>query len=78
MSRLPKLKIHSLSIPENKDEICDLEEARHRLDYGPKNIVLVEGQMVDSHEKLVQLASQEGYRDREFLEVVMLPFIAGG
>ena len=78
MSDLPKLKIRSLLGSEPKEDICDLEQAKQRLDYESETIVLVEGHMVNSHEKLVQVATQERYKDKEFLEVVLLPLIAGG
>ena len=78
MSNLPKLKISSLLGSEPKEDICDLEQAKQRLDYGSETIVLVEGHMVNSHEELIQLATQNRYKDRESLEVVLLPLIAGG
>lgn len=78
MSKLPKLKIQSPFGAENEGDICDLEQAKHRLDYGPETVVLADGQIVNSYEELVQLAAQERYKDKEFLEVVLLPLIAGG
>ena len=78
MSKLPKLKVQSLYGSGNEADICDLEQAKNRFDYGSEAIVLVEGQVVNSHEELVKLASQEKYKDKEFLEVVLLPFIVGG
>lgn len=78
MSKLPKLKVHSLSGSGPKDYIYDLEQAKHRLDYESNTIVLVEGHIVNSHEKLIQVATQDRYKDKEFLEVVLLSIIAGG
>jgi len=42
-------------------------------------MVMVEGSLVRSYEELVQIASQDDYRDREFLNVELLPmFVLGG
>ena len=77
MSRLPKLKIQS-PFGNNNEEICDLEQAKSRINYDAGTIVTVEGQVVSSHEGLVQMASRKQYRDREFLEVMIVPLIGGG
>ena len=73
MSKLPKLKVQSLFGSGNEPDICDLEQAKNRFDYGSETIVLVEGQVVNSHEELIELASQDQYKDKEFLEVVLSP-----
>ena len=78
MSKLPKLKVQSLFESGGDSGICDIEQTKHRFVYGTETIVMVEGQVVNSHEELVQLANQESYKDKEFLEVVLLPFIIGG
>ena len=78
MSSLPKLKVQSLLESDSKSDIYDLEQAKNHFDYESETIVLVEGQVVNSHEELVRLSTQEQYKDREFLEVVLLPFIDGG
>ncbi len=77
MPRLPKLKIQ-YPFGNNDNDLCDLEQAKNRIDYGAGNIVTVEEQVVSSHEGLVQLASMEQYRDKEFLEVMVVPLISGG
>jgi hypothetical protein len=78
MSKLPKLKVQSLFESGGDSDICEIEQAKHRFVYGTETIVMVEGQVVNSHEELVQLANQEPYKDKEFLEIVLLPFIIGG
>ncbi len=60
------------------EDICDLEHAKFRFDYGAQNLVMVEGQVVNSYEELLKLAGQDCYKEREFLEVVLLPQVAGG
>ncbi len=77
MSKLPKLKIR-LPFGNPSEDICDLEQAKYRFTYGGEIIVVVEGQVVNSYEQLVQLAAQDAYKDREFLEVELLPAIVGG
>jgi len=78
MSKLPKLKVQSPFGSGNEGDICNLEQARHRFDYGSESVVLVDGQVVNSYEELTQVVTQERYKDKEFLEVVLLPLIAGG
>ena len=78
MSKLPKLKIQSLYGSGDEADICDLEQAKSRFDYGSDTIIVVEGQVISSYDELVQLAAMEKYQDQEFLEVVLMPFIAGG
>ena len=78
MSELPKLKIQSLYGPGSEADICDIEQAKSRFDYGSDTIIVVEGQVVSSYDELVQLAANDKYKDQEFLEVVLMPFIAGG
>jgi len=70
VSELPKLKVKT--IPGYLEEIRDLEQAKDL----PFSDVLVfaEGYRVNSYEELVQLVAQDSYRDREFVEVVVLPF----
>ena len=76
MSKLPKLRIQAPF--ENINDLYNLEQAKSRIDYGAGTIVTVEGQVVSSHEGLVQMASRKQYRDREFLEVMIVPLIGGG
>ena len=55
------------------------EQAKYRFSYGDDVLVMVEGRLVMSYEELVQLASQNDYRDRELLEVdLLLTSIVGG
>ena len=78
MSKLPKLKI-KLPFGYPNEEICELEQAEYRFSYGGAAVVIVEGQVVNSHEELVRLATQDDFRDREFLEVVLVvDLVAGG
>ena len=77
MSKLPKLKVKRFFGYPNED-ICELEQAKYRLNYGGEVVVMVEGLVVTSHEELVQLATQDNYRNREFLEVVLIPELIGG
>jgi hypothetical protein len=78
MSKLPKLKVkRPFGYP--REEIRELEQAQYFLfSSGSGALVVVEGQVVNSYEELVQLAAQERYKDREFLEVVMAIQMGGG
>ena len=77
MSKLPKLKI-KLLFGYPSEDICELEQAKYRFTYGQEGLVVVEGQVVNSYEELVQLASRDDYKDKEFLEVELLPALIGG
>ena len=75
MSRLPKLKI-KLPLGYPSEDVCDLEQAKYRLNFDA-GIFLVEGQRVHSYDELVQLATQDKYKNKEFLEIELL-LIEGG
>ncbi len=80
MSKLPKLRVRSLLYGESKDEaeIDDLEQLRSRFAAGSDIIVVVEGRMVNSYDELARLIAQDEYKDKELLEVMLLPVIDGG
>jgi len=70
MSELPRLKVKR--IPGYSDEVRNLDQAKDL----PFSDVLIfaEGRRVNSYKELVQLATQDNYKGREFIEVVILPF----
>jgi hypothetical protein len=76
MSPLPKLKL-KLPFGDPNEEICELEQAKDSLNFDAV-IFLVEGQRVHSYDKLVQLATQDNYKNKEFIEVELLPLFEGG
>lgn len=80
MSNLPKLILmRAVEIWDNSAEIITLEEAKYRVDFDNYTLVVVEDKVVKSYDELVQLASQEPYKDREFLNVTLiLDFPDGG
>ena len=82
MSPLPKLRI-KIPFGDPNEAICYLEQARYRFHYGHAGdeggvLVTVEVQVINSDEELVQLANREEYKDREFLNVELLPAISAG
>jgi hypothetical protein len=77
IQKLPKLKI-KLPYSHPDVEICSLEEAKYRLSYGQGVHVVVDGHAVNSYDELVSLAEQNCYREKEFIEVLILPMIGGG
>ena len=85
MSRLPKLKIkkHFGGGPQ-EEKICDFEQAQDFLvNYWPSEhwagvLIAVDGQLIHSCEELCQLAAQERYKDKEFVEVGIYPQAGGG
>ena len=66
MSQFPKLKIKLLG--SAIEEVCELEEAKDRLNFG-NGTIMVEGQMVHTYDDLVAIASQDSCKDKEFIEV---------
>ena len=78
MSRLPKLRLKKpFGYPF--EEIRDFEQAQYFLfSYRASAVVMVEGQVINSYEELVQLATEDCYKDQESLEVVLLPAVVGG
>jgi hypothetical protein len=72
---LPKLIIKTFG--SAGEDVCELEQARYLLDFDGR-IVQVDGQAVHSYDELVQLAAQDKYKDKEFIEVVLLPTVVGG
>jgi len=74
---LPKLKV-KFPCGYPTEDICDLEQAKYRFDYGGELLIIVEGRVIGSYEELAQIASQTQYADKEFLEVVLVPLLQGG
>jgi len=78
MTALPKLRVRLPSDHEPQD-VYSVEEARYRFNWGcDPFLVVVEGQYVSSFEELLDLARQDRFKDREFLEVEIHPLLAGG
>jgi hypothetical protein len=59
------------------EDVYEWEQAQHFLDF-KRELVQVEGHRVNSYDELVQLASREEYRNRDYIEVMLLPTIVGG
>jgi hypothetical protein len=72
---LPKIVIKTFG--RLGEEVCDLEQAEGLLDFEGR-IVTVDGKTVPSYNDLVRLANQDKYRDKGFIEVVLLPTLMGG
>ena len=78
MPKLPKLRIKPPP-PNVAEDIFDFEQARYRFNWGHEPfLILVEGQPVASYEELGELAKQDRFREKEFLEVELQPLLAGG
>ena len=78
MSKLPKLRI-KLPFGNPDEEIVDLEQARYRFHFGGDMVVLmIDGQAPQTYEELVQMVSQDKYKDKEFIEAELLVEAATG
>ena len=75
-SALPKIR---LLLPPGFPEEAPfpLEQARTYLNF-KNGIFQVDGQRIGSYEELVHLASQEKYRNREYIDLVFISMVAGG
>ena len=62
---------------EVSKRICDFDQAKF-FPYARDLVIVVEGEVINSYEDLVELASQAPHRDKAILEVVILPTIVGG
>ncbi|MFC2047066.1 hypothetical protein ACFLTK_02165 [Chloroflexota bacterium] len=80
MSKLPKLKVEYTVGEAHEERTCDFEEARKFLygSNGGEYLVTVEGQGVISYDEFVQRASQDEYKDKEFLKVKLTTLIVAG
>ncbi len=72
---MPKLKIKFFGYPN--EEVYELEQIKNNLNFD-EAVFMVEGQRVQSYDKLVQLAAQDEYKDKEFLEIMLIPLFEGG
>ncbi len=62
---------------QRSEEMIDFEQAPYFL-FNYDVIVAVEGEVIRTYEELVQMASRDRFKDRDFLEVQMETVIAGG
>jgi len=75
---LPKLRI-KLPSPNAAEDICDLQEARYRFNWGHDPfLILVEKQPISSYDELIEFVQRNDFANKEYLEVELHPFLAGG
>jgi len=76
MSLFPKLKI---KLPgENQNEyIYELKDARKILNFS-EGVFIVDGEWIHSYNELINIAKQDKFRDKEFIEVEWLQVFGGG
>jgi hypothetical protein len=56
--------------------LCDLEQAKN-LNFSDA-IILVDGRRVNTYDELIRLVSQDVFRNRETVDVIILPLVTGG
>ena len=78
MSRLPRLKITEWIDEYPQEQICDLKQAKTFFDRDPSLIVIVDGEVLVSYDELINLATQDIYRDKEYIQAELAPLIGGG
>jgi len=67
--KLPKLKVKTFP-GYSTEEVRDFEQAKD-LPFS-YFFIFLEGQRVNSYEDFLQLAAQDSYKDKEFLDVMVL------
>ena len=77
MSGFPKLRVTHWIDGQPSQEILDFEQAPYFL-FHYDMIVAVEGEVIHSYEDLLELASQDRHRDKDFLLVELETVIGGG
>ena len=77
MTRIPRLKVQ-LPFGNQDDSICELEQAKYRFNFDNEVVVVAEGQVIKSYEELVELTRREDLKEKEFIEVKLIPLILGG
>jgi hypothetical protein len=74
----PKLRI-TFPFSNVECDVCELEQARHRLDWSSDvYIITVNNQVMGSYDELVHFATQDRFRNVDFLEVRLIPYVEGG
>jgi hypothetical protein len=76
MANKPKIKVAGPGWSDSSEPL-DFECAR-LLPFSPEMIISADDQVVSSFEELEHLIEQEPYRNRDFLEIILLPMIEGG
>lgn len=77
MFKLPRLKVKTIRELQPVEEVYDFEKGRYL--FVSDALILVEGCRINSYRELEELAARDEYRNREFIEVVLLPLeVAGG
>ena len=72
---MPKLLIKVFGDPGV--DMCELEEAKYLIDFSSQ-IIVIDGRQIRSYDELAKIASQEKYRNLEFIEIVQVPAVTGG
>jgi hypothetical protein len=76
MEEHPKLQVKRES-RENSAEILDFNQAIS-LPFGKGYIVVIEGHLVNSYDEFINLCEIGKFKNKEYLDVLILPLIFGG
>jgi hypothetical protein len=72
---LPEFKIKYFGFPD--EDIRDLDQVGEL--FGIKGmLIMIDGQRIGSYADLLQLIAQDSYKDKQRIEMVLLPAVAGG
>jgi hypothetical protein len=76
MDKRPKIKVVGPGWSD-RQEPMDFECAK-LLPFSREIIISAEDKVISSFEELEHLATLEPFKDREYLEIILLPVIVGG
>ncbi len=77
LPKLPKLRVESPILGYPK-ETYDFGQVKHCLRFDCGILVILDGKWVSSYDELIRLATQDNYRNKEFLDIKVMPLVGGG
>ena len=76
MAKSPKLKIKN-TLHNVSEGVHELEKGRD-LPFCEHILIVVEDYVINTYEELLDLAAQDNYKDKEFLDVKILDVLSDG
>ncbi len=71
-------KLRIKSSQSKTEQLIDIEEARKWDYYEPSSLVVVENQLVRSYQELLDIASRDGVKEKDVLDVHLMVTLTGG
>ena len=71
------LKVMIKDFGSIREDVCELDQAGYLFNLSDK-VVVVDGQKLQNYNDLIQLAARDKYKNKEYIEAVLLSLVAGG